>query len=60
MNQEVISETQLRNRLYTEWKDAIERLHQAERDFSAGFIDQREYDLTVSTCRETIQACQPR
>jgi len=58
MNQEMIASAQDRNRLYTEWKDAIERLHQAERDYSAGFIDQTEYDITVSVCRETIRACQ--
>lgn len=60
MNQEMVATAQDRNRIYTEWKDAIERLHQAERDFSAGFINQNEYDLTVSVCRETIRACQPR
>ncbi len=60
MHQDDISGIQERNRLYTEWKDALERLHQAKRDYSAGFIDQIEYDLTVSTCEKTIHACAPR
>ena len=46
------------NRMFTDLKDAQDRLEQAGRDLKAGVIDDAAYQRETDICLKIIRACQ--